>query len=69
MGSVSDHCIHVASASEQQSSVSEEINNNILNIRDIAGRNMAAAQTTSDACHDLEKLASELRSMLKTFAN
>ncbi|WP_286240006.1 methyl-accepting chemotaxis protein [Neptuniibacter halophilus] len=68
MTGVSDRCIQVASASEQQSSVSEEINNNVLNIRDIASRNLAASEITHNASVNLEKLVTELRSMLKTFS-
>jgi len=67
MTEVSDRCIQVASASEQQSSVSEEINNNILNIRNIASSNMSAAEKTSVACTNLHTLVGELRSMMKTF--
>ncbi|WP_415897472.1 PAS domain-containing methyl-accepting chemotaxis protein [Neptuniibacter sp. QD72_48] len=67
MVEVSDRCIQVASASEQQSSVSDEINNNILNIRDIASSNMTAAEQTNNASNNLHKLVTDLRSMMKTF--
>lgn len=68
MTEVSDRCIQVASASEQQSSVSDEISNNILSIRNIASNNMTAAEKTNNASNNLHELVTELRSMMKTFS-
>lgn len=65
---VSDRCIQVASASEQQSSVSDEINHNIHNIRDIATSNLSAAEQTQHASSNLHQLVTELRSMMKSFS-
>lgn len=68
MTEVSDRCIQVASASEQQSSVSDEISNNILSIRNIASDNMSAAEKTNHASNNLHELVVELRSMMKNFS-
>lgn len=68
MTEVSDRCIQVASASEQQSSVSDEISNNILSIRNIASDNMSAAEKTNHASDNLHQLVTELRSMMKNFS-
>ncbi|WP_299183011.1 PAS domain-containing methyl-accepting chemotaxis protein [uncultured Neptuniibacter sp.] len=68
MTEVSDRCTQVASASEQQSAVSDEISNNILSIRNIASNNMEAAEKTNHASGNLHKLVNDLNSMMKTFS-
>lgn len=68
MSEISDRTIQVASASEQQSAVSEEISNNILSIRNIASDNMSAAEKTNHASNNLHKLVAELQSMMKNFS-
>ncbi|MCP4595924.1 PAS domain-containing methyl-accepting chemotaxis protein [Neptuniibacter sp.] len=68
MEQVSDRCIQVATASEQQSAVADEISNNIVSIRDIASNNMSAAEQTNNASNNLRSLVSELQSMMKTFS-
>lgn len=68
MSEISDRTIQVASASEQQSAVSEEISNNILSIRNIASDNMSAAEKTNHASSNLHQLVEELRSMMKNFS-
>jgi aerotaxis receptor len=58
---------HVATASEQQNAVSEEINRNLVGITDVAGETLVSADQTAAASQRLHQLVSKLQSMLKQF--
>ena len=58
---------HVATASEQQNAVSEEINRNLVGITNVAGETLASADQTAAASHRLHQLVNKLQSMLRQF--
>lgn len=58
---------HVATASEQQNAVSEEINRNLVGINDVANETLGSADQTAEASHRLHRLVGNLQSMLKQF--
>jgi len=64
---ISDRCIQIASSSEEQSSVVEEIQQNIIAIRDLARRNSEASDETAAASEDLHDLVKQLDSMVAAF--
>ncbi|WP_051560197.1 methyl-accepting chemotaxis protein [Marinobacterium jannaschii] len=68
MQQISDRCIHMASASEEQSAVADEISKNIVNIRDIAVSNQVASEQTNSTVADLDGLVLELNSSIKSFS-
>jgi len=57
----------IAAASEQQTSVAEEINRNVIRIRDIGQASSSSASQVSDAGQELETLAGQLKSQVQTF--
>jgi methyl-accepting chemotaxis protein len=57
----------IASAAEEQSSVTEELNRSIINIRDVASETSEAAQLTSDATGDLNNMSGQLQTLVGRF--
>ncbi len=57
----------IATAAEEQSSVSEEITRNIVRISEMASQNTSAADQTSQAGHDLSRMASDLQRIVEQF--
>ncbi|MEH6626015.1 MAG: methyl-accepting chemotaxis protein [Motiliproteus sp.] len=57
----------IASASEQQSSVAEEINGNVVNISSISEQSVAGAAQIAQSSNELAKLAEHLKSMSERF--
>ncbi len=57
----------IASASEEQSAVSEEINKNIIQINDMSNQTAAGAEETSVASKDLARMANELQGSVSLF--
>jgi len=57
----------IASAAEEQSAVSEEVNKNIVSVNDLASQSAMAAEKTSASSDDLARLASELQQMVAHF--
>ncbi|MFA7554436.1 MAG: methyl-accepting chemotaxis protein [Spongiibacteraceae bacterium] len=64
---ISEMNILVATASEEQSSVAEEINRNVVAINDVAHATLENASNTAHASHRLGKLVDSLRSLVKQF--
>lgn len=64
---ISDRCMQIASSSEEQSSVVEEIQKNIVAIRDLARRNSEASDETAEASKALHDLVKQLDSMVTAF--
>jgi len=60
---------HVATASEQQNAVSEEINRNLVGITDVANETLDSADQTAAASHRLHGLVGNLQSMLRQFGS
>lgn len=59
--------IQIATASEEQSAVAEEINQNVVNISNVAEENAEASNQLSSSSHDLAQLASELQALVSQF--
>jgi len=66
---ISSMTIQIASATEEQSSVSEEINRNVVNINDSSEKNAALSTQTQKTTEDLTHFSSHLRSLVLQFQN
>jgi methyl-accepting chemotaxis protein len=64
---INDMSAHIATAAEEQSSVSEEINHNIVRINEMADQTAEGANQTSEASHDLTRLSTDLRTLVQRF--
>lgn len=64
---ISDMNIQIASAAEEQSSVSEEINRNVTNINQIVQETADGAQQTNTASGELSTLSNELQDLVHQF--
>jgi len=64
---INDMNSQIATATEQQSEVAEEINKNILNISDIVDRTADGASQTSLASEELASLAIQLQQLVNQF--
>lgn len=64
---INDMNTQIASASEEQSAVAEEINRNINNISQISEQTSDATQQTSTSSAELAGLADELQGLVSTF--
>jgi len=67
VATISDMNTQIASASEEQSSVGEEINRNIVSISSVADRSVEASQKTAESSQQLTDLAIRLQSLIGTF--
>ena len=57
----------IASASEEQNAVAEEMNRNIVNISQVAEQTASGASQTTTAANELSRLASELQGLVSNF--
>ena len=64
---ISSMNIQIATASEEQSAVSEEINQNVVNISHVADENALASNRLSDSSKELEQLTLELKKLVSQF--
>ena len=64
---ISEMNAQIASAAEEQSSVTEEINRSIVSINNVSEQSAAGAQQTSLASDDLAKLADQLKTLVDRF--
>ncbi len=64
---INDMSTQIASAAEEQSAVSEEINRNIVKINDVANDTANGAEQTSEASQDLACMATELQGVVSQF--
>ena len=67
VNTIRDMNIQIATAAEEQSSVSEEINQNIVNISHVVSQTADGAQQTQTSSHELANLAGELQSLVGQF--
>jgi len=64
---ITDMNTQIASAAEEQSSVAEEINKNLVNISDIANQSTDNVKQTSKSSIELSSLAAELQRLVSNF--
>lgn len=64
---ISQMNLQIANASDEQSSVAEEINQNVVNINEVADRSAENAQHTLQASQELQDLANQLRGLIGQF--
>ncbi len=59
--------LQIASAAEQQTAVTEEINRNIIHISEISQQTSAGSEQTTNAANHLHQLANNLQTLLNQF--
>lgn len=64
---INDMNIQIASASEQQSSVAESINENVINVKNIAEENAIAANQTRASTSEIAHLSEQLKELVDQF--
>ncbi len=67
VGTILQMNTQIATASEEQTSVAEEINRNVINIQNVSEQTAAGAQQTSLASAELARLSDELRGLVGKF--
>ena len=67
VGTINEMNSMIASAAEEQTSVAEEMNRNIVNISQLSHDTAGAAQQTTAASSELAKLATQLESLVTHF--
>jgi methyl-accepting chemotaxis protein len=67
VGSITDMTIQIANAVEEQSSVAEEMNRNIVTISNVAGETAKASEQTAEESESLAKLSRELGDIVQQF--
>ncbi|QQZ42608.1 methyl-accepting chemotaxis protein [Pseudomonas sp. SK3(2021)] len=64
---INERNLVIASAAEEQALVAREVDRNLMNIRDLSVQSATGAGQTSDASHELSRLAVDLNSMVARF--
>lgn len=59
--------LQIATASEQQSAVAEEINRSVLNVRDVSEQTAAASEETASSSVELARLGAHLQTLVGKF--
>jgi len=67
ISTINDMNAQIATAAEEQTSVAEEINRNIIMISDISDTSVETAHVSLTASHDLAKLSEELEALVGRF--
>lgn len=67
VSNIADMSAQIATASEEQSSVAEEINRNIISIDDVTKKSVGLANETSESANNLVSLSEELSDLVKKF--
>jgi methyl-accepting chemotaxis protein len=67
IGTITDLSIQVATATEEQSSVVEELNSHILNIKDMSDNTAIESKNVNGQCLCLNNSATELNKMVANF--
>jgi methyl-accepting chemotaxis protein len=64
---INDMNTHIATATEQQSAVAAEVNNNVLNISRASEQSTTNSEQAATASHELARLAAEMQSLVEGF--
>ena len=64
---INERNLLIATASEEQSHVVREVDQNLLRIRDLASQSSAGASQTASACGEMSKLAINLNMLVNRF--
>lgn len=64
---INERNLLIATASEEQSHVAREVDQNLLRIRDLASQSSAGASQTASACGEMSKLAINLNQLVNRF--
>jgi len=64
---INDMNTHIATATEEQSAVAAEVNNNVVNISRDSEQSTASSEQTATASHELARLAAEMQSLVEGF--
>lgn len=64
---INERNLSIASATEEQSHVAREVDNNLLNIRDVSAATLGGANQTHASSRELAQLAGELRAVVRHF--
>ena len=67
VGVITDMSTQIATATEEQSKVAEEVNRNIANISTVADQTATAAQRAATATEEIANLSRNLRSLVQKF--
>jgi len=67
VGEINDMNVQIASAAEEQSAVAEEINRNVVAIRDISRQTTEGVQQTAGSSQNLLQVARQLQSLVNEF--
>lgn len=67
VGVINDMNMQIASASEQQSTVAETINENVVNVKRIAQENALASSQTRSSSSEIARLADQLNDLVALF--
>ena len=67
VATINDMNIQIASAAEEQSCVTEEINQNIVSISQVSEQSAAGAQQIAQASEELARLASDMQNLVGNF--
>ena len=64
---INERNLQIATASEEQSHVAREVDQNLLRIRDLASQSAAGASQTASACGEMSQLAIKLNQLVTRF--
>jgi methyl-accepting chemotaxis protein len=67
MGKISDMSVQLAAAAEEQGSVSEEVNHNVVTVSDLSSQNLIGMNEVSTSSDELAALATHLESIVRQF--
>jgi methyl-accepting chemotaxis protein len=67
VGIIENMTVQIAKASEEQTAVTEEVNNNVVNIKTIANEVANGSKKNNQAIDDMTKLADHLQELVKKF--
>jgi methyl-accepting chemotaxis protein len=67
INNIADMSLQVSAAVEQQGLAAEEINRNIVHIRELSSESTAASAAVMETCHDMQRLSGALKALADQF--